>query len=838
MHRPFLRAFACLLAVATTTSANAASDRPNVLFIAIDDLNDWVGFLNGHPQVKTPNMDRLVARGMVFTDAHCVAPVCGPSRSAVMTGRQPYHTNFYTNGVKSSDIEKWSKRDAAAVTLPAHFRQNGYRVLGAGKLFHGSPPPNVFHEYGPTNSSGGRSGGPFTVEEFNASEQIPFKLVERPNGLKVVLPQNRMPCDRPYNSGNTFDWGPVDLPDDAFSDGMVANWAVEKIQELGARESEEPFFLGVGHFRPHQPLYAPKRFHDMYPPESVALPDVHSDDLEDVHQVAKDYGLVAATSGRHDTVVEFGQWRHAVSSYLATVSFIDHLIGRVIDALDASPFADNTHIVLWSDHGWHLGEKQHWGKATPWERATHVCLACIPAKAASPAGFISGKRCDRPVSLIDLYPTLIDLCGVSSREKLDGMSLVPLLTNPTDPSRSATVTTFARGNHSVYTKDWHYVHYYDGANELYNRAADPHEWDNLIDEPQHATVIKRLSRLVPQTDDVERYVRSGRWKVVYPKRGSHLGNKPLLFETGFRNWIEERKPEKDYDYVLSSIDRYLADHPPKSRYTTIPDVQLVEMRARLNELGLPTDQLEAWPQVRPSVGLMYRNGTQLYVKLEDWPQDGVVVLPRLNTPLKSMQVVSKAGATDVKIRPLPTEWHVVLPKKPIANAVIALAATSEPYLPIKPQIATPNEAGVFELAAHQAVIHGERLCYEPPPHKNTVGFWVNVDDFPQWYLRVDKPGRFEVEILQGCGKGQGGTEATVEFVPAWPTVAEVSDLPGPNGAVDFVVEDTGHFQNFKWRTLGTVTAQRPDWYVVNVRARRIARKAAMDVRQLRLTPVR
>ncbi len=534
---------------------------PNVLFIAIDDLNDWVGFLDGHPQARTPNMDRLARRGVIFTNAHCTAPICGPSRAAVMTGLQPYHTGLYTNAANLT------RRRTDLVTLPRFFKEHGYQVLGTGKLFHGKAPKNAFHEYGPTSDSGGASGGPFTKEELATRKQNPTHRVDRgPGNLQAVLPLNRMPCDRNYRSSNTFDWGPVDVTDEEMSDGLVNQWAIKQLQ----RRHEKPFFLGVGYFRPHQPLFAPRKYHQMFPPDKVQLPKVLANDLADLGKVGRDYGLVAATSGLHKTVVDYQQWKPAVSSYLACVTFVDTLLGRLLDVLDQGPHAENTWIVLWSDHGWHLGEKEHWGKATGWERASHVPLLIVPPRSAAPKGFQPGTRSERMVSLIDLFPTLVDACQLKPVPPLDGKSLLPLVRQPTAPWPAATVITWARGNHAVQTDRWRYMHYYDGSQELYDHRADPWEWHNLADRVEFQQQKQQLQRWVPGNADVEHFVRMGKWKAVFPKRGSHLGNKPLLFDTEYRNGIEERTSvAEEYPEILKKINQRVKAANQPGKYLTV-----------------------------------------------------------------------------------------------------------------------------------------------------------------------------------------------------------------------------------------------------------------------------
>jgi arylsulfatase A-like enzyme len=307
------------------------------------------------------------------------------------------------------------------------------------------------------------------------------------------LPLNGFPADRHWRSTNTFDWGPVDVPDEEYSDTQKTNWAIEKLRE----SYEKPFFLALGFDRPHQPLYNPTRFHEMYPPESVVLPQTIPDDLGDVPRAGKEYALAPNTSGLHRTVAEYGQWKNAVSSYLASISYVDDLVGNVMAALEASPYADNTLIVLWSDHGWHLGEKEHWGKATGWYRSTRIPFLIVPPRNQPPEGFEPHSESARPVNLLDLAPTIADFGGVPIRKEWQGKSLVPLVADPDSEWQPYTHTTFGRGDHTITTERYQYLHYFDGAAELYDIQNDPDEFVNLANDPAYADVIASRQMVHP-----------------------------------------------------------------------------------------------------------------------------------------------------------------------------------------------------------------------------------------------------------------------------------------------------------------------------------------------------
>jgi arylsulfatase A-like enzyme len=274
-------------------------------------------------------------------------------------------------------------------------------------------------------------------------------------------------------------------------DGKITGWAVERLE----RPADRPFLLCVGYYRPHIPLFAPRRYFELYPEATTLLPRVLDTDLDDLGETGRRWALDAVTAGAHKTVIAHGQWRAAVAAYLACVSFVDAQIGRLLDALDASPHRDNTVIALWGDHGWHLGEKQHWGKWTGWERATRVPLVIVPAP-SNPPGARTGALCNRPVSLVDLFPTLVELCGLPALGDIDGRSLVPLVQDPIRETRPV-VTTFDYQNYSVRTDRWRLIHYQDGSEELYDHAADPDEWHNLAADRVHGATRAQLRAAMP-----------------------------------------------------------------------------------------------------------------------------------------------------------------------------------------------------------------------------------------------------------------------------------------------------------------------------------------------------
>jgi len=423
--------------------------KPNILFIAVDDLNDWVGCLAGHPDVRTPNIDRLAKRGVLFTHAYCSAPACNPSRASLLTGILPS-----TSGVYHND-QPWRPAMPDVVTIPQHFMAHGYHVVGGGKIFHGAyPDPASWHEY----------------------------IKQGPDPMPPLRPLNGI------RGAGHFDWGPMDVSDEEMGDTRIVRWATDYLK----RRHDRPFFLGCGLFRPHLPWYVPRKYFELYPPEKVTLPKVNEDDLDDVPPMGKQ---IAKPEGDHKRVLETDNWRKAISAYLASISFTDANIGRLLDALDSSPYARNTVTVLWGDNGWHLGEKLHWRKFALWEEATHVPLIIVARKIAK-----AGAKCRRPVSLIDIYSTLVELCGLLPRKGLGGRSLVPLLKNPSADWERPALTTHGRNNHSVRSERWRYIRYRDGSEELYDYRNDPLEWVNLAEKPEWTEVKRELARWLPEVN--------------------------------------------------------------------------------------------------------------------------------------------------------------------------------------------------------------------------------------------------------------------------------------------------------------------------------------------------
>jgi arylsulfatase A-like enzyme len=460
---------ACILAVAACgpqgpgPAAQPAATRSNILFISVDDLNDWIEPLGGHPQARTPNMSRLAAEGVLFTRAYTPSPSCNPARTALLTGRHPYNSGMYSN------YQYWREVMPDVVTMPRYFSDNGYWSAGAGKIFHNNmPDPRSWDDYYPS------------------LEQHMPRYTRPSAGGTVNMPTFE-------NMYGDFDWAPLDIPDEETADFDSAQWVIEQLQ----RDRAEPFFLAAGIYRPHVPWYVPREYFDMFPLESIKLPALFENDLDDVPERGVELARRGGNYHRH--VIEADQWKEAVQGYLASIAYADALVGRLLDALEASPHADNTIVMLWSDHGWQLGEKEHWRKFALWENLARVVLMVkVPEGTPGlPQGTPVGVPSARTVSLLDMFPTLIALSGIPSKQGLDGRDLTPLLADPDAAWDRPVITTFGYGEYSIRDERFRYIRYIDGSEELYDHDADPEEWTNRADDPDYAEDKARMAAYVP-----------------------------------------------------------------------------------------------------------------------------------------------------------------------------------------------------------------------------------------------------------------------------------------------------------------------------------------------------
>ncbi len=424
-----------------------AAERPNVLFIAIDDLNHWVGHLGRHPQTKTPNIDRLANQGVTFTRAYCTAPACNPSRASLMSGQRPSTTGCYTNG------QNWRPGISEDKLLNSHFAKAGYRVYGAGKIYHGA----------------GDRGGDW-------DDYFPGKGDTR-----------RHP-DAQGDGVGGIQFYPLANSDEEMPDYGVVSYGIEKLNE----KSDQPFFLAVGLVKPHMPFSVPKKWYDQFPLESINLPPYREDDLNDVPPAGV---KMAGPDGDHAKIVASGRWKEAVQAYLATIAFCDSQVGRLLDGLEKSPHRDNTIVCLWSDHGWSLGEKSHWRKFALWEEPTRTVFVWKVPGVTTP-----GSVCNRTVDYVNIYPTVCELTGLPLPKHLDGRSIVPLLKDAQAPWDLPAITTHGYKNHSVRTEGWRYIRYANGDEELYDEAADSLEYTNLASNPTYAFRKAELAKFLPKSD--------------------------------------------------------------------------------------------------------------------------------------------------------------------------------------------------------------------------------------------------------------------------------------------------------------------------------------------------
>ncbi|HEX8911684.1 MAG TPA: sulfatase [Humisphaera sp.] len=438
--------FACLLPSVARAADPTPPAKPNVLFIALDDMNHWVGHLGRNPQARTPNIDRLAARGVRFTRAYCAAPVCNPSRAALMSGLRPGATGVYDNG------DDWRTVIGPDKCLPAQFRAGGYVTLGSGKIYH---------------------------ESYD-------RISEYDDYLKRVGPDPKPKGDDTGVGGIKF--APLDCRDEDMADYRIATYGVEHL----GKTHDKPFFLAVGLHKPHMPWNVPQKWYDLFPLDKIELPPTKPDDLADVPPAGV---KMAKPEGDHAQMLASGRWKEAVRAYLAAGAYTDMNVGRLLDALDKGPNRDNTIVVLWGDHGWHLGEKQHWRKFALWEESTRAPLVFVV-----PGVTKAGGACERTVDFMSLYPTLTDLCGLPTPKHVDGTSLRPLLADPKAPWDRPAVTTYGKGNHAVRTEGWRYIRYADGGEELYDEQADPYEWTNLAGKPEHAARKAELAKYLPKGD--------------------------------------------------------------------------------------------------------------------------------------------------------------------------------------------------------------------------------------------------------------------------------------------------------------------------------------------------
>jgi arylsulfatase A-like enzyme len=449
---------------ACTTKTDIVTQRPNILFIAIDDLNDWVSPLAGNTQTLSPHLDQFATTAVNFKRNYCTSPGCNPSRSTLLTGYHTYKSGMYSNYQDWRNVPKLQE----ALTLPKYFKDNGYYTAGAGKIFHYAQVDTLaWHDYFPS--------------------------------IKNPMPKDSFP-ETPHNGRtpfqfmyNMFDWAPLDIADEESPDFQSVAYISDQLQQ----SQEAPFFLACGIYRPHLPWYVPQQYFDLFPLDSIQLPALLNGDTTDLGNRAKE--LIERGGNYHQYIVESDQWKEAIQGYLASIAYADAMFGKLMQALEDSGQADNTIVVVWSDHGWQLGEKMHWRKFALWENVIRTLLMIrVPEGTLGlPEGAQAGESTESLSSLLDLYPTLVNLCGLPERMDLDGEDLRPLLASPSVPIDRPIITTYDFGDYSLRYGDWHYIQYVDDTEELYQLKNDPHEWYNLSQDPAYDSVKVALQQMLP-----------------------------------------------------------------------------------------------------------------------------------------------------------------------------------------------------------------------------------------------------------------------------------------------------------------------------------------------------
>lgn len=441
--------------VVANSGEKKAKQPYNVLFIAIDDLNDWTGFLGGHPQTQTPNMDKLASQGMVFERAYCSASVCNPSRAALMTGYRPSTTGIYGN----SDYMRDSEVLKNALTLPQYFSAHGYFTTARGKIFH---------------TANGKWADTISWNRFVKTTGGYGNPQQQPGMMANGMPKGEVDAN--------FDWGPTNAKFEETQDYLTAEWAAKQFE----KDFDNPFFIGCGIFRPHLVWHVPQQFYDKFPEDKMILPEVNESDYDDIPASA------LKPDRNYFATKKYGKQQAAIQAYLACINYADACVGVVLDALSKSKYADNTIVVLWGDHGWHLGEKLRYKKFTLWEEACRM-----PLIIKVPGITEENSRSSSPVNLIDLYPTLVDLCGLPANKNNEGNSLVQLLTDKNAVWDIPSLTTMGPNRHTLRSQRWRYTRYQDGAEELYDHDNDPLEWRNLANDKKFESVKKELSVYFP-----------------------------------------------------------------------------------------------------------------------------------------------------------------------------------------------------------------------------------------------------------------------------------------------------------------------------------------------------
>ncbi|QBY06159.1 iduronate sulfatase [Thalassotalea sp. HSM 43] len=456
------------------------ANKPNIVFIAVDDMNDWVGYMGGHPQANTPNIDTLANQGVAFMNAQTVSPGCSPSRNALLYGVEPYNSGlypFYEHDIHKQLHEKYT-------SLPQFLKENGYKTYGAGKIHHGP-------EYSDLEWT-----GYLDAERFS-------KTYVKGKGFK-------------FNSKSSY--RATSNPLEEMFDHQVASYGIDVINQT----HDEPYFAAIGLVKPHLPFDCPVEFYDAQP-EQVEPPAILANDLNDIGKEANSMRRV----GEDKKFTQGNKWNDVRRAYLACISWVDYNVGRIMDAVNNSPDADNTVVILWSDHGYHLGEKKTFKKFTLWEEASRVPFIIHDLRQEKK----QGRKVEQAVTLINVYKTIADLADLTPPKHVDGFSLVPQLNDPATPVAQPAISTWGRGNYSVRTKDWRLIKYFNGDLELYNNRVDQNEWNNLAYNEKYQDKLDELLAKLPKTEApiIEQYISSwslfGADKQRLKKASAEMSNK-------------------------------------------------------------------------------------------------------------------------------------------------------------------------------------------------------------------------------------------------------------------------------------------------------------------------
>jgi arylsulfatase A-like enzyme/formylglycine-generating enzyme required for sulfatase activity len=464
-------------------------EKPNVLMISVDDMNNWVSFLRNFNSVRTPNLDRLARKACVFKNAHAPATLCNPSRTAILTGKLPSSTGVYSNNQPANEFITQSQTK----TIFHHFKEHGYYLLGVGKIFHVKNDIPIFDEF--------------------------------------YRPKRDL-----TNIGSATPWNICDANNDTNIDKQVAQWAINQFD----KEFDKPFFMSVGFFLPHHPWIMPKKYFDYYPLEKIKIPKTLVSDYDDIPIIART--RIIKFLKLNSQLKYQNQIKQNIQAYLAAITYMDEQLGRVLDALEASPYGKNTIIVFWSDHGYHLGEKHTLRKSTLWDPSTNVpLLISIPDKKA---------RIKTAVSLIDIFPTLIELCHLPKLAGLEGSSLVDLINHKSHRRTKPVLTIQDPGNYAIRDDHWKYISYSDGSEEFYDVAQDPLEFKNLADSPRYKKQKNKLKKFLPKNQ--KQKFNGKKDEMVWI---NHLDNKTMKF---YSFWIDR------HEVTNSDFEKYVTE----SKYKT------------------------------------------------------------------------------------------------------------------------------------------------------------------------------------------------------------------------------------------------------------------------------